>query len=76
MLETMKKRFFDNMERHPGINWEDVEKLLKANDKALTVLKLMEDTGGEPDTIGIDEATGKIIFCDCSPETPAGRRSL
>ncbi len=76
MLEPMKKRFLDNMDRHPGINWEDIEILLKENDKALTVLKLMEDTGGEPDTIGIDEATGRIIFCDCSPETPAGRRSL
>ena len=36
----------------------------------------MEESGGEPDAIGIDESSGKIIFCDCSSETPAGRRSL
>ena len=35
----------------------------------------MEETGGQPDVIGTDE-NGKFIFCDCSPETPAGRRSL
>lgn len=35
----------------------------------------MEETGGEPDTIGLDE-TGKVLYCDCSKETPKGRRSL
>ena len=36
----------------------------------------MERTGGEPDVVGVDEMTGEFIFCDCSPETPAGRRSI
>lgn len=36
----------------------------------------MEETGGEPDVIGQDEAAGAIMFYDCSPESPAGRRSL
>jgi len=36
----------------------------------------MEATGGEPDVIGLDDATGQVIFCDCSAESPAGRRSL
>jgi hypothetical protein len=26
--------------------------------------------------IGLDEASGKYIFCDCSAESPSGRRSL
>jgi hypothetical protein len=36
----------------------------------------MDESGGEPDTIGIDETSGKLIFCDCSSESPARRRSL
>jgi hypothetical protein len=36
----------------------------------------MEQTGGEPDVIGRDEATGEFVFCDCSAESPSGRRSL
>jgi hypothetical protein len=35
----------------------------------------MEVSGGEPDVIGRDKLTGHLIFCDCSPESPAGRRS-
>jgi len=36
----------------------------------------MESSGGEPDVIGHDAASGQYIFCDCSAESPAGRRSL
>jgi hypothetical protein len=36
----------------------------------------MERTGGEPDVIGYDQKTGEVHFVDCSPESPAGRRSL
>lgn len=36
----------------------------------------MEATGGEPDVIGRDKETGHFTFCDCSPESPIGRRSL
>jgi hypothetical protein len=36
----------------------------------------MERTGGEPDVVGIDPATGEVVFCDCAPESPVGRRSL
>ncbi len=36
----------------------------------------MENTGGEPDLIGLDEKTGEYLFCDCSAESPSGRRSL
>jgi hypothetical protein len=36
----------------------------------------MELSGGEPDVVGLDKRTGVITFYDCSPESPAGRRSL
>ena len=35
----------------------------------------MEATGGEPDVIGPFDGTGPLTFCDCSSESPAGRRS-
>jgi hypothetical protein len=76
MTEILRKRFEENMYRHPGMDWLTVEARLAEEPAALDVLKRMEDSGGEPDTIGLDEASGKIIFCDCSKETPAGRRSL
>ena len=31
--------------------------------------------GGEPDVVGKDRESGRITFCDCSAESPAGRRS-
>ena len=76
MLETLKKRFDENSLRHPGIKWKDVEKRLLDKPEALEILKRMEETGGEPDVLYADESTGEIIFCDCSKETPSGRRSL
>jgi hypothetical protein len=36
----------------------------------------MDSTGGEPDVIGHDERSGTYTFVDCSPASPAGRRSL
>ena len=76
MLETLKKRFAENMNRHPDIEWENVEKRLKENQSALMRLQYMEDSGGEPDVIGFWEDTDKILFCDCSKESPSARRSL
>ena len=76
MIETLKNRFYENMKRHPDLNWEYVESRLRENVKAIETLAKMEESGGEPDTIGIDPESGKLIFCDCSAETPAGRRSL
>ena len=36
----------------------------------------MDRTGGEPDVIGQDKDTGTYVFCDCSAESPKGRRSI
>lgn len=76
LLGTLSDRFTANMRRHPGLEWSAVEARLLANpDKLRTVIE-MERTGGEPDVIGFDPQTGRFVFCDCSPESPAGRRSL
>ena len=49
---------------------------LEASPEKLQALYEMERTGGEPDVVGYDEKTGEFIFCDCSPESPIGRRSI
>ena len=76
LLRTLKDRFEKNMKRHKGIVWADVKAKLEANPAALRSLLAMEATGGEPDVIGRDKETGKLTFCDCSGESPSGRRSI
>ena len=76
LLMSLKLRFEKNTNRHPDITWEDVEKRLINNSPKLWSLNEMERTGGEPDVIGIGSESGSFIFCDCSSESPAGRRSL
>src|SRR5690606_859066 len=76
LLQTLKERFEKNMNRHPGIDWKVVQARLAARPDKLRSLLEMERTGGEPDVIGCEEQSGEIIFCDCSPESPSGRRSL
>ena len=75
LLEVLKARFEKNMQRHAGIIWADVQTRLEGNPDALSSLKTMEATGGEPDVIGQDEGSDHFTFCDCSAESPAGRRS-
>ena len=76
ILEILKTRFHKNMALHSGLEWADVEKRLLADPKAPEILRMMEESGGEPDTVGFDKETGKLIFCDCAKESPSGRRSL
>lgn len=75
LLQALKTRFEKNMRRHTGIAWTEVRARLDASPAALKSLREMEATGGEPDVIGRDKETGHFIFCDCSPESPTGRRS-
>jgi hypothetical protein len=72
----LRARFEKNMKRHKGIKWVDVEAKLKANGEKLWSLDEMEATGGEPDVVDYDKKTGEYIFCDCSAESPKGRRSV
>ena len=74
MIELLKHRFLENMVRHPNLDWAVVEKFLRNNPKAIQTLRLMEESGGEPDLLQLD--SGEPIFCDCSQESPALRRSL
>lgn len=76
LLETLRQRFEKHMDRHAGATWETVQARLSGSPKALASLKAMEDSGGEPDLVAVDKKTGALTFCDCSPESPAGRRSL
>lgn len=75
LLQTLKTRFEKNLHRHAGIAWADVQSRLESNLDALESLQQMEATGGEPDVIGEGKDRGHFIFCDCSPESPSGRRS-
>lgn len=76
LLGVLKARFEQNMSRHAGLGWDEVQARLEAHPPKLWSLSEMERTGGEPDVVGRDDRTGEIFFYDCSPESPAGRRSL
>jgi len=76
LLEILKERFENNMHRHPNISWDDVEARLRAKEDKLWSLNEMERTEGEPDVIGYDEESDMYIFCDCTKESPKGRRSI
>lgn len=76
LLRTLQARFERNMERHKGLAWDTIRGRLEASPAALWSLSEMERTGGEPDVIGQEKKTGAYVFCDCSAESPKGRRSL
>jgi hypothetical protein len=76
LLQALKARFEKNMHRHEEIAWNNVRAKLEGNPEALSSLREMEATGGEPDVVGQDIGTGCYTFCDCSAESPAGRRSV
>ncbi|MBS1819358.1 MAG: DUF4256 domain-containing protein [Acidobacteria bacterium] len=76
LLHTLEARFQNNMHRHKGLAWREVLARLGDEARALASLLAMETSGGEPDVIGRNATTGQFVFCDCSPESPAGRRSL
>ncbi|AZU60285.1 DUF4256 domain-containing protein [Neobacillus mesonae] len=76
LLQTLKARFEKNMNRHPGLEWAKVQAKLETNSGKLWSLYEMERTGGEPDVIAHDKKLGEYTFCDCSAESPKGRRSV
>jgi hypothetical protein len=76
LLSALQARFEKNMNRHNGLEWARVQATLEANAERLWSLNEMDRTGGEPDVVGHDRKTGEYIFCDCSAESPKGRRSL
>jgi hypothetical protein len=76
LLGVLRTRFESNAHRHRGLAWDDVQARLGGNPAALSALQQMESTGGEPDVIVLDDVSGQVVFCDCSAESPPGRRSL
>lgn len=76
LLATLRERFEGHASRHPGLTWGEVVARLDAHPEKLAPLERMEATGGEPDVVGRDEATGEVVFVDCAAQSPAGRRSL
>lgn len=76
LLSILEARFEKNTRRHQGLEWAEVQAKLETNPDKLWSLNEMERTGGEPDVIGQDQQTGEFIFCDCSAESPQGRRTI
>ena len=87
-LKTLETRFDMNMNRHKHVCWVDVAERLKQDPGKVDILMEMERTGGEPDVVVLvktpepgvvrhsEIVATPFVFCDCSPESPSGRRSL
>ena len=76
LLDTLKTRFEENIDRHKSLEWAKIKAKLQADAEILWSLNEMERTGGQPDVVGQDKKTGEYIFFDCSTESPKGRTSL
>ena len=76
LFKILKNRFEKNQNRHSNLQWAEVQARVEANDEKLWSLYEMEATGGEPDVICYDKEAQEYTFCDCSAESPKGRRSI
>ena len=76
LLKTLRSRFDAHMDRHAGLDWNTILARLESNSAKLWSLNEMEQSGGEPDVIGLEAATGEFIFVDCSTQSPRQRRSV
>ncbi len=76
LLEILKNRFEKNKHRHPELSWSFVLARIERRENNLRTLQRMEETGGEPDVVFYDQQNDELIYCDCSAESPKGRRSL
>lgn len=78
LLSTLKSRFelVRNRKLHPNLQWNDVARALEKNQAALWSLQQMEQTGGEPDVLELDDNATEFVFVDCSKESPEGRRNV
>lgn len=76
-IQSIKTRFEAHLQRHEGINWEDLATYLVQHLDQLAVLLRMEATGGEVDLIAHDQLpfAGPILL-DCYQKAPKERESL
>jgi len=76
LLNILRQRFEWARERFPldGVVWERVVDALQEERDKLTILRRMEETGGEPCLVAyVDD---EYVFMDCSADSPKGRRNL
>jgi len=71
LLNNLEDRFKKNKHRHENTAWNTIMDLL--NEEILKTIQKMENTGGEPDFVILNN---ELIFVDFSKESPKGRRSL
>lgn len=76
VLQVLKARFEKIKKRFPGLDWDNVQTRLEESPDKIWSLHQMESTGGEPNVVAHDKKTGRILFFDCSPQSPKGRFSL
>lgn len=76
ILSLLKTRFEKQMQWHKAIEWTEVQTKLESNNDKLWSLWQMEATGGEPELVEYLKESDEYVFCDCSLESPSGRRSL
>jgi len=77
LVSTLKSRFElpDNEKVRKSVgDFAGVEKSLRAAPEKLYALQKLEETGGEPQVVGIEG--DEFIFEDRSAESPSGRRDL
>ena len=72
MFELLKARFSEHKELHPDLEWSEVEHSLREAPDAIAVLQKMEESGGEPDTIGYDVKTGNSFSATAQRNHPQG----
>ena len=72
MLELLKVRFSEHKELHPDLDWSEVEHRLREAPAAIAVLQKMEESGGEPDTMGYDVKTGNSFSATAQRNRPSG----
>ncbi|MCB7482275.1 DUF4256 domain-containing protein [Christiangramia sediminis] len=76
LINVLKTRFEENMNRHKGLDWTKIRDKLEANPGKIWSIYEMERTGGQPDVVDQKKDTDEYLFYDCSIESPTGRRSL
>ena len=76
LLRILQARFEAHRHRHADLEWTTVQARVESNSAKLWSLNEMEQSGGEPDVVGVDQATRECIFVDCSAQSPKGRRSV